>query len=107
MAALLPDASGRNIVSGHEATVLERAKALRERFGDWLRCPAGRCRRGSWLVEPAVRQTRTFVARNVGPAWHADTSKSLRELGLAYRPKKASLEGMVEQMLEAGVFAKG
>ena len=59
-----------------------------------------------WLVAPAVGQTRQFVARNVGYPWRADTSKSRRELGMTYRPMKVTIEDMVEQMLEAGAFAK-
>ena len=106
-AAFLPDASGRNIVSGHETTILELGQALRERFGDRLPLPNRAIPKSLlWLVAPAVGQTRQFVARNVGYPWRADTSKSRRELGMTYRPMKATIEEMVEQMLEAGAFAK-
>ncbi len=106
-AAFLPDASGRNIVSGHETTVLELGQALRERFGDRLPLPNRAIPKGLlWLVAPAVGQSRRFVSRNVGYPWRADTSKSRRELGMTYRPMKVTIEDMVEQMLEQGAFAK-
>jgi len=47
------------------------------------------------------------MARNVGPPWHADTSKSRRELGLTYRPMEKSIEEMGERVFEAGVVAQG
>ena len=101
-AAFLADASGRNIVSGHETTILEVGQALRERFGDRLPLPNRAIPKSLlWLVAPAVGQSRRFVARNVGYPWRADTSKSRRELGMTYRPMKDSIEEMVEQMLEA------
>ena len=76
----LPDASGPNIVSGHETTTPELGQALRERFGDRLPLPNRAIPKALlWLVAPAVGQTRQFVARNVGYPWRADTSQSGRE----------------------------
>jgi dihydroflavonol-4-reductase len=107
-AAFLPDASGRNIVSGHETTILELGQALRPRFGDRLPLPNRALPKWLvWLVAPAVGQSRHFVARNVDHPWHADTSKSQRELGMTYRPMTETIEEMAEQMLAAGAFTKG
>jgi dihydroflavonol-4-reductase len=106
-AAFLPDASGRNIVCGHETTILELGQTLRPRFGDRLPLPNRAIPKWLlWLVAPAAGQTRRFVARNVGYPWRADTSKSRRELGMTYRPMKETIEEMVQQMLDAGAFAK-
>jgi len=51
--------------------------------------------------------TRKMVARNVNHPWRADNSKSIRELGVQYRPLEASMVEFFQQMIDAGTVAPG
>lgn len=88
-AAVRPEAAGRYIVSGHDTSFPEMARILRDHYGNRFRFPARTLPK--WLVwllgpmvEPAI--TRTIIRRNVGIGFHADNTKSVRELGITYRP---------------------
>jgi dihydroflavonol-4-reductase len=107
-AAYLPKAQGRNIISGHNTSLPEIAKALLPKFDaypvprrilpKWL----------VWLVAPMADKstTRKFVSRNVGLPWRADNGKSVRELGMVYRPLDASIRDMFQQMIDNGLIPK-
>jgi len=47
--------------------------------------------------------TRKMVSLNVNHAWRADNSKSVKELGMAYRPLKESIVDFFEQMIQSGL----
>lgn len=103
-AAFEPNARGRYIVSGHDATLLALADALRPRFAAY---PLPKRILPKWLVwafGPLADKstTRKFVSRNVGFAWHGDHSKSVRELGMTYRPLSSSIQEMFQQMIDSG-----
>ena len=57
-----------------------------------------------WLVAPAVGLTRRSVAGNVDVPITLDNSKSLEELGLAYRPLRETMEDMFQYMIDEGYF---
>lgn len=100
-AGYLPDVAGRHIVSGHSTDTLEMGRALRTHFGPAL--PLPRNALPKWLfslVAPALGISRRYVAGNVDHPFVADNGKSIRELGVTYRPLADSLVDMVEQMLE-------
>ncbi|OSC41965.1 NAD-dependent epimerase/dehydratase family protein [Mycobacterium decipiens] len=100
-AAYLPEALGRHIVSGHNTDMLELAQSLQPRFGRDFPLPQRALPKILvWLVAPFVGLSREFVAKNVGHAWRADNAKSQRELGVAYRPLRESMEDMFAQMIE-------
>jgi len=102
-AAYLPRAKGRHIVSGHNTSLLEIAKALLPKYGaypvphrtlpKWL----------LWLVAPLADKntTRKFIARNVGYGWKADNSKSRLELGMSYRPLTVTVQDMFQQIIDS------
>lgn len=107
-AAYLPNAQGRNIISGHNTSLLGMAKALLPKFDAY---PVPRRTLPKWLVwliAPMVDKstTRKFVSRNVGFAWSADSSKSTRDLGMVYRPLEASIGDMFQQMIDNGLIPK-
>ena len=107
-AAYLPTAKGRNIISGHNTSLLGIAKALLPKFDAY---PVPRRTLPKWLVwlvAPIVDKatTRKFVARNVGYSWSADSSKSVRDLGMAYRPLEHSIRDMFQQMIDNGLIGK-
>ncbi len=103
--AFLPGASGRYVISGHDSGFLEIARILRERF------PGAPVPKNSipkwllWLVGPLVNPalTRRFVSRNIGWPWKADNGKSVRELGMTYRPLEETLTEHFQQLADAGL----
>jgi len=108
-AGFTPAAHGRNIISGHDSSFLEMAGILHQQFGD--RYPIPRRKMPKWLiwmVGPIATKgamTRKMISRNVGYAWKADNAKSVRELGMSYRPQQESLVDMFQQMVDNQHFA--
>jgi len=107
-AAYLPKAAGRHIISAHNTSLLGIAKALLPKFGAYPVPRRNLPKWLVWLVAPIVDKatTRKFVARNVGYAWSADSSKSTRELGMVYRPLENSISEMFQQMIDNGLIPK-
>jgi dihydroflavonol-4-reductase len=60
-----------------------------------------------WLVGPIMDKsmTRKMIARNVDLPWHADNGKSVRELGMSYRPVKETINDFFQQMIDSGYLA--
>lgn len=108
-AAFKPEASGRHIVSAHNTDFMEMASTLAPRFGEDYPIPRRHLPKWLlWLVGPLVNKqlTRRSITRNVDVPFKADSSKSIRELGIEYRPLQESMVEMFAQMIEAGYFAK-
>lgn len=104
-AAYLPDAAGRHIVSGGETDVLRMGYMLLPDFGDAFPLPHWGLPKPLFsLIAPTVGVTRRYAAGNVGHRVRLDTSKSVRELGMRYRPLPESLNEMFAQMVAAGDF---
>ena len=104
-AAFVPSAKGRHIVSAHNASFPEIASILRQRFGKAFPFPQKTLPKWLvWLVGPLADKTvtRKIVSRNVDRPFLADHSKSVRELGMAYRPMADTVTEMFEQMIERG-----
>lgn len=103
-AAFIPEANGRNIVCNRSHSLLELAAMIRSDFPH-LALPKTRLPKWMvWMVGPYVNRTftRRFIDRNVDHVWRADNGKSIRELGLTYRPIADSVTGMVAQMIDSG-----
>ena len=107
-ARFTPEASGRNIISGHNSSFLEMAGILHKEFGGRYPIPKREMPKWLlWLVGPIATKgamTRKMVSRNVGYGWLADNAKSVRELGMSYRPQSESLVDMFRQMIDNGRF---
>lgn len=102
-AAFSPEAKGRHIVSGHNTSFPEMAKTLREDFGGKYPIPKRVLPKPLvWLVGPLANKnmTRKAISRNVGYPFKADNSKSLKELGMNYRPLKKSMIEFFQQMVD-------
>ncbi|MEN0067854.1 MAG: aldehyde reductase [Myxococcota bacterium] len=103
-AAFLPNASGRNIISGHNSGFVELAGLVKREF------PAIRVSDRKlpkwllWLVGPILNSalTRRFISRNVGHPWRADNRKSIEELGMTYRPLDETFRDHIEQLMKSG-----
>ncbi|MEM7559870.1 MAG: NAD-dependent epimerase/dehydratase family protein [Planctomycetota bacterium] len=106
-AAYLPEASGRHIISGHDSDLFEMAQTLIPKYGDQYPLPRKTMPKWLvWLVAPLVNKamTRKIVSLNVNVPWKADNSKSIRELGVSYRPLQETMEDMFQQLIDNGVF---
>jgi nucleoside-diphosphate-sugar epimerase len=107
-AAVTPSAKGRHITSGHNTDFPEMANALRQHFGDAYPFPKKALPKWLvWLVGPIMDAglTRKMVNLNVNHAWRADNSKSVRELGVTYRPLEESMVEFFQQMIDAGTVS--
>ncbi|MCB1498947.1 MAG: NAD-dependent epimerase/dehydratase family protein [Bauldia sp.] len=107
-AAFRENARGRHILSGHDTTLFDSLTTLLPAFGDRYPLP----RRATpkwlvWLIAPRVDLTRRFVARNADVPWRADNTKSIRELGMTYRPLAETMVDMFRYMIEQGYFEPG
>ena len=108
-AAFTPEAEGRHIISGHNTDFPALARTLIERYGDDYPIPRRVMPKWLvWLVGPLVNKalTREYVSRNVGLPWKADNSKSVRELGMTYRPLEESMTDFFQQLIDSGAFAR-
>ncbi len=108
-AAFKPDAKGRHIISGHDTDLFEMAQTLVEQFGNDYPIPRKVMPKWLvWLMAPMVNKamTRKIVSLNVNVPWKADNSKSIKELGVAYRPMDASMNEMFQQLVDSGSFKK-
>jgi nucleoside-diphosphate-sugar epimerase len=101
-AAFTPEAKGRHILSGHNTSMLALGKAIGKRF------PKAPVPKNSlpkalvWAVAPAVGYSRKFIADNVGHTLNLDNSKSVRELGIKYRPLEESAGEFFQQLVDQG-----
>ena len=107
-AAYIPEAKGRHIISGHNSDMFEMTQTLLPKFGDKYPLPRKPMAKWLvWLVGPFVNQsmTRKIISRNVNVPWKGDNSKSIRELGVHYRPMEESLNDMFQQLVDSGKLA--
>ena len=105
-AAFTPAANGRYIISGHNTDFLSMAETLIDKYGDAYPIPRKAMPKWlAWLVAPMVNKamTRTIIARNVNRPWKGDNRKSIRELGMQYRPMKESMQDFFQQMIDNGL----
>ena len=105
-AAFTPEAKGRYITSGHNTDFLSMAETLLDKFGEDYPIPRKAMPKWLvWLVAPMVNKamTRKIVARNVNVPWKGDNSKSVRDLGMKYRPLKESMNDFFQQMIDSGL----
>ena len=50
--------------------------------------------------------TRKIVSLNINLPWIGDNYKSVRELGMSYRPMQESMTDMFQQLIDNGAFQK-
>ena len=106
-AAFRPEASGRHIVSAEESDMMSLAGYLRKEFGDQYPFPKRKVPKFLiWLIAPSVGFTRKMISLNVGYPWKVDHSKSIRELGIRYRPLDIAVTEMFRQLIEQGAVKK-
>ena len=90
-AAFTPTAKGRHIISGHNSDLLSIAMTLLDKYGDEYPIPRTAAPKWLvWIMAPFLGggMTRKLVSLNINEPWKGDNSKSIRELGMNYRPLK-------------------
>ncbi len=107
-AAFIPEAGGRYLVSAESSDFPALAAILREKFGKEYPFPKSTVPKPlAWLVAPLMDKTMTrrIIARNVSHPIEVDAGKSIRELGLSYRPFPETAIEMFQQMITAGIVS--
>lgn len=100
-AGFLPHAEGRHIISAEHYSFLELAKVLRTKYGKTYPFPTRELPKWLiWLAAPAAGIQRSMIARNVGYNWRVDNSKSIKSLGVNYRPVAESITDFFAQLVE-------
>ncbi|HBS04097.1 MAG TPA: diaminohydroxyphosphoribosylaminopyrimidine deaminase [Leptospiraceae bacterium] len=104
LAAFKEDASGRHILCADTKTFVELADLLRERYGKTLPLPRGQLPGFMvYLIGPFFGLSWGFLKKNLGVRYNLDHSRSIEDLGIAYRPIADTLCDHVDQLKEAGI----
>ena len=105
-AGFLPDAQGRHVLIGGDASLPMMVETLRGDRWKALKLPKRVLPRWVlWLVGPMAGLSRQFVSKNIGRPWTGDNSKSLEQLGLTYRPLAETMNDFTQQLVDAGQLA--
>ncbi len=108
-AAFRPEASGRYLVSGHDGSIPDIVDILKVEFGANKFAFPQRVlpKFMTWLLGPIIDKTitRKYVARNVDHPVMVDASKSIKELGIHYRPLTETMKEMFQQLIDAGIVS--
>ncbi len=105
LAATKDEANGRHIVVSGSASVMEIASFIKEAFPGKCKLPLMQAPKFLvWLIAPIFGITREFVKRNVGYPIEFDNSRAKRELGLEFRPIKASVQDHAKQIIDDGLL---
>lgn len=104
LAGFTPAAQGRHIISAQNTDLLTLAKILRKKYGSAYGFPTHYLPKWLvWLAAPLAGFKRKMISKNVGYAWRVDNTKSIKELGVHYRPIEESIVDMFQQMIDSGV----
>jgi dihydroflavonol-4-reductase len=106
-AGFSPQAEGRHIISAEETSFLDLSVILQKKYGSQYPFPKNTLPKFLvWLMAPLAGFKRRMISRNVGYHWLVDHSKSIKELGLKYRPVEESIVDFFQQMIDNDVFKK-
>ena len=108
-AGFTPEAKGRHIISGYSTDLFSMSQTLLNRYGKDYPIPRKALPKWLlWLIGPIVDKsmTRKGIARNIDLPWKGDNSKSIRELGMGYRPLAESMNDFFQQMVDSGLVKK-
>ncbi len=103
-AGFTPTAHGRYITNSETMSMLDIGKALRAKFGyrpsfPLIEAPKPLIK----LAAPVAGLTRKFVELNVGYPLRFDNSRTIRELGIEFRPAAESVTEHFQQMIDDGM----
>jgi len=96
-----PEAQGRHVLVGTNASVPMMVEALKPRWAGRLKLPKRVAPKWLlWLVGPFAGLSRPFVSKNIGLPWEADTTKSREQLGVSYRPLAETMNDFAQHMID-------
>lgn len=99
LAGLLPDASGRYIAVGETYSMVHIAEKLVSRYGTRYNISTRKLPKLIFSLGGLFMGfSRKFIKRNVGIPFKVDNSRSIRDLGMVFRPIEATLSDQVEQI---------
>jgi len=102
-AGFMPSAKGRYIINGHNTDLFSLTQTLKNKYGKQYAIPTRVMPKALiWLFGPFIdkKMTRKIVARNANFSWIADSSKSINELNMVYRPLAISMVEFFQQLIE-------
>lgn len=103
-AGFTPEAHGRYITSSETMSMLDMGKALRARFGYRPSFPLTIAPKPLVkLVAPIAGMTRKFIELNVGYPLRFDNSRTVKELGITFRPGRESVTEQFQQLIDDGI----
>ncbi|MDG1333411.1 MAG: NAD-dependent epimerase/dehydratase family protein [Crocinitomicaceae bacterium] len=105
-AGMKPEAKGRYIVSGENSGFGQLAGMIKEQYPNYPISSRKLPKFLMWLMAPSVGMTRKEVKLNIGYPWKANNSKSIKELGMNYRPLKDTVTEFFGQLIDAGEIEK-
>jgi dihydroflavonol-4-reductase len=104
--AFSKSAKGRYILRSVNTGLKDMAKILHEKYPDYRLPTRTLPKLIFWLLAPYVGISRQVAWNNTDVPINLDNSKSIRELGIQYRPLSDSLNDLFQQMIDAGVLQK-
>lgn len=105
-AGIRPNAEGRNIASGHNSSFGQIAGYIKSKYPAYSISKRKLPKFMIWLMAPSVGMTRKEVSQNIGYPWSANNTKSVKELGINYRPLEETVTEFFSQLIEAGEIEK-
>jgi nucleoside-diphosphate-sugar epimerase len=106
-AGYTPEASGRHIIVGGEAKLLDIANILRKHFGDDYPFPRRQVPKFLfWLIAPMLGFTRKYVSKNSGIQIKFDNSYGKTDLGMSYIPVEQTAKDHFQQIIDDGLLEK-
>jgi nucleoside-diphosphate-sugar epimerase len=108
-AAYKEDVSGRHFILGHNTSLMEVASVLLEKYPNYPIPKRKLPKLLVWLIGPWIpdeAMERRYVTNNVDVKGIIDNGKSIKELGMVYRPMKETLHDMAQQFIDLGIVKK-
>lgn len=103
-AGFTPEAHGRYITNAETMSMLDIGKALRAEFGYRPSFPLTEAPKPLIkLAAPIAGMTRKFIQLNVGYPLRFDSSRTVKELGIDFRPGATSVVQHFQQMIDDGL----
>ena len=104
-AGFKPEAIGRHIISAENTDFMTISSFLQKKYGTAYPFPRRTIPKFLvWLIAPTAGFKRKMIRLNVGYPWRVDNSKSIKALGMKYRPMEASIVEMFQQMIDNKAF---